>query len=154
MKQFTRALAGVLAVVVIALGVFSVLGNTVLADVPFIQSMKNSAANAVIDSTGVKGKLDSALRSNASSIASATGLSESQVNGAIDQLNIQSWSVTSLPSNAQRTGSFSTNYGGTQATVTTYSDPSYVTVNAAGQDVTLSVPSSARSYVGYLGYLK
>lgn len=153
MKKFTRALAITLAAIVIALGVFTLLSNTVLAGNPTIESLKTSAVNSAIDASGIKGKLESSLRAKASSIAAATGLPESTVNGMIDQLDISSWSVTTLPSDAQEIGSFSTTYQGTAATVTTYSDPSYVSVEMAGQDLTLAVPSSAQSYVSYLKYL-
>ena len=80
-------------------------------------------------------------------------MSESQVTSAIDQLNIESWSVTTLPSNASATGTFNTTYQRASATVTTYADPSYVTVDALGQELTLSVPESAQSYVSLLAYL-
>ena len=154
MKAFTRAIAGTLAVIVVILGIVSfawgnLFGNTATTGT----SLQADAANAILDATGLKGQADSALRQNASTIAAATGLSESQVNAAIDQLDISSWSVTTLPANAQATGSFTTNYQGTQTTVTTYSDPSYVSVNVAGQTVALSVPASAQSYVPYLKYL-
>lgn len=153
MQKFTRALAATLGVIVIALGMFTALANTVLAGNPTIESLKTSALNSAIDASGVKTQLDSALRSKASSISAATGLPESVVNGAIDQLDISSWSVTTLPSDAQQTGSFSTTYQGMPTTVTTYSDPSYVTVEVSGQELTLSVPSSAQTYVPYLKYM-
>ena len=86
-------------------------------------------------------------------IAAATGLTEGQVNSMIDQLDISSWSVVALPDDAVATGSFETTYQGAAATVTTYRDPSYVTVSALGQDLTFAVPASAQGYVGYLAYL-
>ena len=41
----------------------------------------------------------------------------------------------------------------TDATITTYDDPSVVTVTAMGQDITLAVPDSAQSYLPFLSYL-
>lgn len=153
MSKFTRALAATLGAVVVALGIFTLLSNTVLTGNSTIESLKASAVNSAIDASGIKGQLESSLRSKASSISAATGLPESTVNSMIDQLDISSWSVTTLPSDAQSTGSFSTTYQGTAATVTTYSDPSYVSVEMSGQNLTLAVPSSAQGYVGYLKYL-
>ena len=154
MRTFTRAIAGTFAVIVVLLGIASFVWSYVLGNVGGLgTSLQTGAANAILDAAGVKGQADSALHQRASTIAAATGLSESQVNAAIDQLDISSWSVTTLPTNAQATGSFTTSYQGTQATVTTYSDPSYVSVNVAGQTVALSVPASAQSYVPYLRYL-
>lgn len=71
----------------------------------------------------------------------------------IDALDIQSWEVTSLPEGAEKTGSANVSYSGTDATITTYDDPSVVTVTAMGQDITLAVPDSAQSYLPFLSYL-
>lgn len=160
MRAFTRALAATLATVVVILGILSALCNTVLAGSPVVSflrglggSASDAAINLAVDGSGVKGRVDSALRDAAPRIAEATGFSESQVNDMIDELDIASWNVTSLPSGAVEAGSFSTSYQGVSAQVTTYSDPSYVTVSAAGQNVTLAVPSSAQDYIAYLSYL-
>lgn len=153
MRTVTRVIAGVLGGIVILLGIAALLFGTVLSGTPVADSLGNAAVNAAIDASGVKGRIEDALRDNADAIAGATGLSPDQVDGAIDQLDIQSWSATSLPADAVATGSFEASYGGTQATVTTYADPSYVTVRAQGQSITLSVPSSAQSYISYLAYL-
>ncbi len=113
---------------------------------------KNAAANAALDVSGLKSKAESALRGNADRIAEATGMSSSQVDAAIDALDIQSWEVTSLPEGAEKTGSANVSYSGTDAT-TTYDDPSVVTVTAMGQDITLAVPDSAQTYLPFLSYL-
>lgn len=153
MKLFTRAVAGILGGIVVVLGIISVLGNTVLAGTPLMDALGAGATNALIDASGVKGDIDGALRDNADAIARATGMSESQVLAAIDELDISSWSATSLPADAEATGSFETSYRGAAATLTTYADPSYVTVDAYGQRVTLAVPASAQDYLSYLAYL-
>ncbi len=153
MKLFTRAVAGILGGIVVVLGIISVLGNTVLAGTPLMDALGAGATNALIDASGVKGDIDGALRDNADAIARATGMSESQVMAAIDELDISSWSATSLPADAEATGSFETSYRGAAATLTTYADPSYVTVDTYGQRVTLAVPASAQDYLSYLAYL-
>lgn len=114
---------------------------------------KNAAANAALDMSGLKSKAAEALANNRDRITEATGLPASQVDAAIDALDIESWEVTSLPASASKTGSADVSYGGTDATITTYDDPSVVTVNAMGQEVTLAVPDSAQDYIGFLGYL-
>ena len=63
------------------------------------------------------------------------------------------WEVTNLPEGAEKTGSANISYSGTDATITTYDDPSVVTVTAMGQDITLAVPDSAQSYLPFLSYL-
>lgn len=160
MKAFTKGLAIALASVVAVLGIIALLGSTVLKDSPLTAAIEsitdgagNAAANAALDATGVKEKAEAALRGNVSSIAGATGLSESQVESAIDRLDISSWEVTSLPDGARAQGSTDVSYQGVDATLTTYADPSYVTVEALGQSITLAVPESAQGYVSLLGYL-
>lgn len=160
MKAFTKGLAIALSAIVIALGAFTLLGNTLLKDSPIMDAIEeatggagNAAANLALDASGIKGKAESALRENVSSIAAATGMSESQVEAAIDNLDISSWQVTSLPDDARATGTSNVTYQGVDAVLTTYDDPSYVTVETHGQRVTLAVPASAQRYVPLLGYL-
>ena len=137
MNNFTRAIAGTLAVIVIILGILSALCNTVLAGTPISQALlgiggnaKYAALNAALDASGVKGIVENSLRDH-----------------------VASWSVTELPEDATATGSVHTTYQQTDATVTTYDDPSYVTIDALGQSMTLSVPDSAQSYLSFLSYL-
>ena len=160
MKAFTKGLAGALLGIVAVLGIVAALGSTVFEDSPVMQAAREAtggvgtaAANAALDASGVKEQIESTLRSNASAIAAATGMSQSQVEAAIDNLDISSWRITTLPDDATVRGSFNTTYNGADATVTTYADPSYVTVDALGQTLTLEVPSSAQDYVSLLSYL-
>lgn len=106
--------------------------------------------NAVLDATGAKSKIESALRANAGTIASQLGVDESTVDSAIDSLDIPDWEVASLPEDAVATQTVPVEYDGTDAQVTLYDDDSYVTLSAYGQDVTLAVPESARSSLDYL----
>lgn len=115
--------------------------------------VKNGAANAVIDASGIKDKVQNALTEKAGAIATATGLSVEQVDAAIADLDVPSWQAATLPSSATETGTASGSYGGVDATLTTYDDPNYVTVDALGQSVTLQVPASAQAYLPYLAYL-
>ena len=103
MRTVTRAIAGTLLGIVIVLGVLSAAWNFALKGTPLEDMIGTGVANAALDASGIKGQIDSTLRENVSAIASATGMSESQVTSAIDQLNIESWSVTTLPSDARST---------------------------------------------------
>lgn len=160
MKIVMRTLMGIVILLAVLACAVVLFTFTPLSTTPVGQAFQgmmgvgqNAATNAAIDASGIKSQAEDALRSNSSSIASATGMSESEVNRAIDELDIESWSVTSLPSDAQETGTQNITYGGVSAQVTTYSDPSYVSVTAEGQTFTLSVPSSAQQYVSLLQYL-
>ena len=162
MDKIIKALVGLIFAFILLVGVFGILPQLGLGN-PFanfenplaglLEQGKNTAANAALDASGLKSKANEALKSNRDRIAEVTGLSRSQVDDAIDALDIESWEVTSLPASASKTGSTDISYGGTDATITTYDDPSVVTVEALGQDITLAVPDSAQSYLPFLGYL-
>ena len=182
MDKIIKALVGLIFAFILLVGVFGILPQLGLGN-PFanfenplaglFEQGKNTAANAALDASGLKSKANEALKSNRDRIAEVTGLSRSQVDDAIDALDIESWEVTSLPASASKTGSTdienwevttlpddasptgsaNVTYGGTDATITTYDDPSVVTVEALGQDITLAVPDSAQSYLPFLGYL-
>ncbi|WP_302962634.1 hypothetical protein [uncultured Adlercreutzia sp.] len=165
MDKAIKGLMGLIFALIIVVAVFGILpqmgvklpfGEGVAFENPLsglLENGKNAAANAALDATGLKGKAKAALEGNRDKIAAATGMSDAEVDAAIAALDIDSWEVTSLPEGATETGSSSISYGGTDATITTYDDPSVVTVNAMGQNVTLAVPDSAQSYLPFLGYL-
>ena len=151
MKALLKA---VVALAVVALVVFG--GKALLLQAGIetpLSDLSNKAANTALDASGVKGKADAMLRSNAGRIAEKTGMPVSVVNSAIDSLDIPSWQVTTLPSDATATGSSTMTYDGVTATVTTYDDPSVVTIDTGAGAVTMEVPPSAQGYMGYLGYL-
>lgn len=153
----TRTLAGAIMALVVTLGALSFLFAGPLANTPLSQAlhdigsnMEYAALNAALDASGVKGAAESALRDNASGIASTTGLSEQEVNRAIDELDISSWRVTELPSQATLDLSVQASYQGSSTTITTYDDPSYITIDALGQHATLLVPDGAQDHVAHL----
>ena len=158
-SKIIKAFIGLIAAFILVIAVFGILPQLGMKG-PFenfqnplaglFEGGKNAAANAALDVSGLKSKAESALRGNADRIAEATGMSSSQVDAAMD---IQSWEVTSLPEGAEKTGSANVSYSGTDATITTYDDPSVVTVTAMGQDITLAVPASAQTYLPFLSYL-
>lgn len=144
----------VVALAVAALVIFG--GNALLTQAGIetpLSDATNAATNAALDASGVKSKADSMLRSNAGKIAEKAGMPVSVVNGVIDGLDIPNWQVTSLPSDAVATGSSTMTYDGVTATVTTYDDPSVVTIDTGAGAVTMEVPPSAQGYMGYLAYL-
>lgn len=114
--------------------------------------LKNQAINAAIDASGVKDQIAGLLDENVAGLAAAAGVSEEDVRTAVENLDIASWSATELPSGAIAYDTFPIAYEGLEAFVTTYEDPSYVTVEALGQSLTLSVPESAQGYVDLLQY--
>lgn len=153
MRTFTRAIAGIVCGVAVLLGIFSAAWTLALNGTPLEDAIGIGIANAALDASGVKSSIDETLRSNVERIAAATGLSNEQVETAIDELAIESWIATTLPEGASVSGTFFTSYQGASAAVTTYADPSYITVEAYGQNLTLAVPESAQQYLSLLAYL-
>lgn len=155
MSKIIKVFVGLIAVCII--GIIGVTAFSAIEDNPLQQvaeEAKVAATNAAIDASGVKNKVQTALENNVGRIAEKTGMSEAQVSAAVDALAVESWQATTLPEEVESTGSFSGSYGGMSGTITTYEDPSYVTVEAYGQEVTLEVPAEAQQYLPYLSYLK
>ena len=153
MGKVIKRLAITVLAIVAAIAVLCIFSSTQLGNANPITGITTAIQNQALDNLGIKSKIDSTLRNNEEAIANYTGMSESQVDDMIDNLDIQDWNATQLPSNATVANTYNGNYGGTEATITTYDDPSYVTVCANDQNITLSVPESAQSYLSYLQYL-
>lgn len=119
-----------------------------------LEDVKNNAVNFAIESSGIKDKVDAKLRSEAGVLAEELGIPQSVVNEMVDEIDVKNWQATTLPADAVETGSFDVDIEGTPTTVTTYEDPSIVTVNAYGQSVTMAVPESAQEYTSMLKYLQ
>ena len=115
---------------------------------------KNGAVNTALDLSGMKGRIDSELRAKAGKLAEENGVSQAVVDNVVDSLAIEDWKVVSLPDSATTTGSYSVDTDSMSARITTYDDPSIVTVEAYGQTLTMEVPQSARGYITLLGYLE
>jgi len=153
MGKVIKRLAITVLAIVAAFAVLCIFSSTQLGNANPITGITTAIQNQALDNLGIKSKIDSTLRNNEEAIANYTGMSESQVDDMIDNLDIQDWNATQLPSNATVANTYNGNYGGTEATITTYDDPSYVTVCANDQNITLSVPESAQSHLSYLQYL-
>ena len=104
MNVVLKLLGGIAALLALFACAIVLFTFTPLSSTPLGQSMQdmlgsgtNAATNAAIDASGIKTKAEDALYGNAAEIAAQTGMSEDQVNQAIDKLDIDSWAVTSLP---------------------------------------------------------
>ncbi len=151
MKKVLGVFLGLLGLMIVG-----AIGILVLANSPAgpasdaAKSVKAAAANAVFDATDIKGQVKSTLDKQRDNIAAATGLTASEVDSAISSLDIESWKAAPLPSTATETGSLDGSSLGIDGSITTYSDPGYITLNAYGQNITLAVPESAQEYLPYL----
>lgn len=118
-----------------------------------LANAQNDAINSALDNSGAKQAVENALLAHVSDISSATGLADSQVQNIINNMDIPSWEVATLPSGATETGSVSGTYAGVNAQVTTYDDPNYVSIEAYGQEFTLQVPQGAQQYMNLLQFV-
>ena len=119
-----------------------------------LEGAKVSATNTLIDLSGIKGRIDSEVRAKASEVASESGGPQAVVDNIVDSVAIEDWQATSLPPDAVETGTYDVVSDDMSAKVTTYEDPSVVTVEAYGQTITMEVPESAQSYVPFIKYLE
>lgn len=114
------------------------------------QSLAEAALNAALDVSGAKAAIDAALRSQTPRIAEETGRSQEEVARTIDSLDVPSWGIITLPAEAVEQHSVRASCQGVDAVITTYADPGYITLEAGGQRLTLSVPEGARDYIAHL----
>lgn len=116
-------------------------------------SLKSNALNAVVDASGIKSTVQNELDAHLDEIASAAGITHAQAREAVDALDVNSWSVADLPSEAAAAATYSAAAAGVDAEITLYDDPGYVTVEAYGQTLTFAVPESAQDYASLLAAL-
>lgn len=144
-----------------AIGTLALVGIIVVGGLAFFgqqgenaaSSLKSNALNALVDASGIKDTVQNELDAHLNEIASATGLSLSETQKAIEAIDVDSWAVADLPADASATATYSTAAAGVDAEVTLYDDPQYVTVKAYGQTLTFSVPESAQDYAALLAAL-
>lgn len=157
MKKVLGILLGLVALVVVGVvGVFA-LTSPNAAPSPVTDAAnqaKAAVANAALDMGGVKDKMQDALESNRRTIAAATGLTDEQVDAMIDDLDIASWQATPLPADATPAHTVDGASAGIDGSITTYDDPTYITVEAYGQTITLEVPESAQQHLAQLAQMQ
>ncbi len=151
MKKFAKILLGIVALLLAGLLVIAFMPGTASSEEGNpVANIKAVCTNAVINMSGAKGTAVDTLLSNLGTISDLTGLSQADCAQIIYGLDIESWEVSTLPSAAEASGSISGEYAGIDGTITYYDDPSYITVNAYGQNITMKVSSSAENYLPYL----
>lgn len=153
MRRIKAIAAGGAAVA--ALGCAVALGPVPLGDLAdgVRRGVSETALNAALDASGAKSAIDAVLRSQAPRIAEATGRSPEEVARAIGELDIPSWGIGSLPADAVERLAVETSLSGIDAVLTIYDDPGYLTLEAGGQRLTLSVPQGAQDLISQLGDL-
>ena len=136
----TTAIVLILAAGLACFGLVTCTSNTPL------EGARVDAINMVLDNTGLKERVDGALRDKARTIAEENGVPYSVLEVGIDLLDIPNWKAAKLPKSADKATTFTLDYGGQDVSITAYDDPSYVTLGAYGQEVTFDIPESAQTF--------
>lgn len=118
-----------------------------------VSSIQASVLDAMIDASGLKTTAQNALEANVGTIASTLGITVSEASAIVSGLDVENWTVTTLPSSATKTTVVGGSTLGVDGAVTLYDDPSYVTVEVYGRSVTFEIPESAQQYTPYLALL-
>ena len=123
-----------------------------------LESARSSVLNTVIDTSGVKDRIEAGLKNRASSLAEEYGIPEEILDAGIDMLAIDKWKVTNAPSDAQVKKTVEIDLDGSPVQITTYDDDSIVSIkgegklNTFGQTITFEVPESAQGLANLLPY--
>lgn len=127
-------------------------------DTPF-EGARTATLNTIIDNTGVKDRVKTALSNKASDVAEKYGVPEELVDAGMDMLAIEDWKVTETPANAAVEKTVEMDVGGSPVQITTYDDKSIVSLkgegklNTFGQTITFKIPESAQGIADLLPYL-
>ncbi len=114
-----------------------------------IDTARDGAVNTFLDVSGFKTRLDTELHDKASLLAERTGIPEESIIEVADGLQIKEWKVATLPKSAVETNTQSIESETISAKLTTYEDPTLVTITAYGIPITLEIPESAQPYLQY-----
>lgn len=117
-----------------------------------LEGARVAAINTLLDRTGAKQRLESELYAHADAIAEQAGVPVELVNAGIGMMNVTEWRAVELPSDVSETAKFETDYRGQAVSLTTYDDPSLVTVGILGQSICFEVPASTQTFTQFAPY--
>lgn len=152
LRRITHVLIGLLTI----LGLLSCIWTFLLrpnAPHSIFNETIGPVANALFSASNIKENIDGQLRQHVTEISIATNMDEASVTQAINDLDIPHWEIVALPHGITATSNFDIAYQGINATITTYNNPCYLTLDAYGQALTFEVPPTAQSYAAFLSYL-
>ena len=158
MAKTMRRIVIVAILLILIAGAACVALFTCSAGTP-LEGARTATLNTVIEQTGVKDRIKTALADKASDIAAEYGVPEELLDAGIDMLAIEDWKVTELPADATVAKTVEMDVGGSPVQVTTYDDKSIVSLrgegklNTYGQTITFEVPESAQGLADLLPYL-
>lgn len=146
-KTMRRIVIAAILLIALAAGACLALYNC-SAGTP-LEGARTQALNVALEQSGIKDTIESKLRENASSLAEEYGIPSGLVDMGIDELAIQDWKIANTPT-SEPTGTIHLTYEGSPIELTTYEDPSVLSIkgegklNTYGQKITFSVPESVQ----------
>ena len=150
-KTMRRIVALAITLILVAAGACAAL--FFLGSNSPLESARAGAINTLLEQTQLKQRLEDELYMRADRFAEDTGVPVEIVNALIETLDVTHWEATTLPQGVSQTSKIDTEVAGQQLSITSYGDPSYVTLGAYGQEVTFDVPESAETLSAALPYV-
>jgi hypothetical protein len=141
-----------LAIVFILLAGVACLGLVMCSSETPFEGMRTATINGILDRSGAKERLEAEMYAHADDVAESAGIPVELVNTGIEMLNVTEWKAVDLPADAEETATFRTQYRDQQVTLTTYDDPSLVTLGIWNQSVCFKVPESTQTFTTLAPY--
>ena len=146
MEKKTAVRIVTLAIVFILLAGVACLGLVMCSSETPFEGMRSAAINEILDRSGAKERLEAEMYAHADAVAESAGIPVELVNSGIEMLNVTEWEAVDLPADAEETATFRTKYRDQQVTLTTYNDPSLVSLEVWNQSVCFKVPESTQTF--------
>lgn len=137
-----RLLAFLLTLLVLGAGVFYFGQHSTI--------LSNAATTMMLQNGSLTSQIEDALLENDGLIAQYLGVPTSDVDQLVQNLDLASWEAVDAPQDLSVQNEYAAEYQGSPVSAKVYDDPHYITVNVAGQEVTLHVSDAASQYVQYL----
>lgn len=153
MERKTAVRIVTLAIIFILAAGAACLGLVTCGSQTPLEGARVAAINTLLDKTGAKQRLESELYAKADAIAEETGIPVELVNTGIGMANVTEWKAVSLPADVTETAKFETKFRDQALSLTTYDDPSLVTVGIWGQSICFEVPDSTQTFTKIAPYV-
>ena len=142
MEKKTAVRIVTLAIVFILLAGVACLGLVMCSSETPFEGMRTATINGILDRSGAKERLEAEMYAHADDVAESAGIPVELVNTGIELLNVTEWKAVDLPAE----------YRDQQVTLTTYDDPSLVTLGIWNQSVCFKVPESTQTFTTLAPY--
>ena len=152
MEKKTAVRIVTLAIVFILIAAAACLGLVMCSSETPLDGFRTTAINELLDRSGAKERLEAEMYEHAEEVAQSAGIPVELVNTGIEMLDVTEWRAVELPTDAEETATFRTEYRNQPVTLTTYDDLSLVTLEVWNQSVSFKVPESTQTFTSLAPY--